>query len=161
MSNELVTLPGPVWGNGAAAPLVSCGVYNASANVKASDGNIVALQTDILGYLKVNLAAGSITVTTGNSGTVTDRSGTVTTGGTNQQIMGANANRKYLLIENPPLAAETLFINLSGAASTSDGKSIQLAPGGSFEMTIGTYISTEAINVTAATMGHVFIAKEG
>jgi len=91
-------------------------------------------------------------------GTYTDRSGTVTTGGSSQQIMAVNANRKSIIIENPIAATETLFFNFTSAASTTSA-SIGLAPGGIYSPT--NFISTEAINVTATTTGHAFVAKEG
>lgn len=91
-------------------------------------------------------------------GTYTSRSGTVTTGGTSQQIMAVNANRKSIIIENPIAATETLFFNFTSAASTTTD-SIGLAPGGIYSPT--NFISTEAINVTATTTGHAFVAKEG
>ena len=94
------------------------------------------------------------------SGTLTDRSGTVATGTTSQQLMAANANRKYLLIENAS-STESLFINFTSAASVSAAGSIELVKGGSSFIMEGEFVTTEQINVTATTTAHAYIAKEG
>ena len=96
----------------------------------------------------------------GSTGTLTDGSGTVTTGGTSQQVFAADPNRHYLFCGNPRGAIEDLYINFTSAASTTDGKSIDLGPGGTFWFE-DNFISTEAVNVTAAGTGHAFICKEG
>ncbi len=91
------------------------------------------------------------------TGTLTDISGTITTGGTAQTLAAANANRKYLLIQNNSSAA--LWFNFTATAVTSE-PSLQLAVGGSFVMETG-LISTEAISIIGATTGQAFSAKEG
>ena len=85
---------------------------------------------------------------------------TVTTGGTSQEVFDRNVRRKTLLIQNPEEATETLFVNIGASAGTTNG-SIELAPGGSLNMPQGMMMTTQAINVTAATTSHRFIAKEG
>lgn len=92
-------------------------------------------------------------------GTLTDKSGTITSGSTSQVASAVNANRKYLLLENPTTASEPLYFNFTTAASTSASGSYSLAPGGSFVMET-TFITTEAVNVTATTTGHAFVCKE-
>lgn len=99
--------------------------------------------------------------------TWTDRGGTVTTGGTSQTLMSANPNRVRVMIENPCsitsqgiAATENLFINFEGvAASTSNGKSIELQPCGSWDSGAGP-VSSGAMTINAATTGHQFLAKE-
>ena len=105
---------------------------------------------------------GSVSPTTG---TFTDRSGSITAGGTSQTLASANTARKQIVIENPSSAtgqnisaAESLYINFTGAGGVDNGTSIELVPGGSYVS--GTPVSTQAITVNAATTGHVFIAKE-
>ena len=93
-----------------------------------------------------------------NRGTFTDDSGTITVGGTSQQVMAANASRKGLMIQNPSTATESLFVNF-GAAATTTGNSVELLPGGTFWEDAG-MVSTETVNVVAATGGHAFMAKE-
>jgi hypothetical protein len=94
-------------------------------------------------------------------GVVVDRSGTVTTGGTPQQLMAANSNRMYLLIENPTTATEPLYISLTGNAETGSVRSLSIAPGGTYERAAPAYVPTNAVSVTATTTGHAFVAVEG
>lgn len=90
----------------------------------------------------------------------TDLSGTVTAGGAGQVLVAANTARKYLRVSNPSTATESLFVNdKGGAASTSDGKSLQIQPGVIF--TWEGAAPCGAISITAATTGHVFEAAEG
>lgn len=97
-------------------------------------------------------------------GSLTDRSALITTGGTSQQLAAANPNRKYLLVVNPTVATENLYINFTAVATAVTGattltSSIPIAPGGSYTMT--GFISTEIVNVIAASTSHSFVAKEG
>jgi hypothetical protein len=122
-------------------------------------------QCDQYGNLRVSIASIAVPdtpeqVTPNLVGVLTDRSGTVTTGGTSQQLAPANSNRKYLFIENPTTATEALYINFTSAASTAGNSSISISPGGSLTMTAATYVSQEAVTVTAATSAHGFTAKE-
>ncbi len=94
-----------------------------------------------------------------NGGTLTNRSGTITAGGTSQQIAPANASRKYLFIQNPITATETLFVNFGSPAAS--GTSYEIAAGGSLSLGVGSFVPTDAVNIVAATTGHVFVAKEG
>ena len=105
-------------------------------------------------------------VTSGYGESFTDRSGTITLGGTSQQLMAANANRRRFIIMNPASAAgqgigvtESLFFNFTSAAGVNTGASMEITPGGWYDSGIGT-VTPEAITITAATTGHVFIAKE-
>lgn len=89
---------------------------------------------------------------------IIDGSGTVTAGGTSQQVFAINTNRSYLMCQNPTTATETLFFNLSAAASTTAG-SLELAPGGS--VTFGPGVAPNAaVFVTAVTTGHRFVCKQ-
>jgi hypothetical protein len=138
-----------------------------------SQGSIATVANDTLTYEDVNQAAVAYTAKLSNPqivvptyaapvrGTLTDRSSTVATGGTSQQLMAANPARNYLFVENGKAQTESLFISFTAAASTSTtGGSIEIAPGGSYVME-SSYISTEQVNVNAATNGHPYIAKEG
>ena len=117
--------------------------------IGGTDGtDLRALATDTLGR--------QVTTATG---TLTNRSGTITAGGTAQVLMAVNASRKYLLVQNPSAATESLWINFTTAAVESQ-PSIELTPGQGFLMEAG-FISTEAVSVIAATTGHAFTAKEG
>lgn len=111
--------------------------------------------------------AGTVTASfTIPTGTFTDRSGNIAAGGTSQQLAAANASRKQLIVFNPADAAgqnitsvEPLYINFTSAAADSGTTSLELLPGEEFNSGSGP-VSTEAVNVVAATTGHVYIAKE-
>lgn len=90
-------------------------------------------------------------------GTLTNRSGTITTGGTAQTLAAANANRRYLFIQN--LSSSELWINFTTAAAQSQ-PSIRLDAGASFTME-GSFVSTELISIIGSTTGQAFSAKEG
>lgn len=93
--------------------------------------------------------------------TFKDHSGTITTGGTSQEAMPANTSRRLLLVQNHITETEPLSVNFgSGAASTSAAGSYTLDPGGSLFLA-GVDCPTDAVNVTAATTGHKFTAKQG
>lgn len=93
--------------------------------------------------------------------TVYDGGGNIASGGVSQQVFPYNQNRKYLLIENPVSATEALFCNFTGAAATTGTSSFSLNAGGSYERSTPNFVPRDAINCTATTAGHAFIAKEG
>ena len=104
-----------------------------------------------------------------SGGLFTDRSGTIVTGGTSQQLAASNPGRNEVIISNPLdaasqgiAAAENLCFNFGAAATLIGTGSICLAPGEKFVMenAYGGFVSTQAINVIAATTGHVYSAKE-
>lgn len=97
--------------------------------------------------------------TTPDGVTTTDASGTVTVASGDQIAIAANTSRKGGTIINPPSAVESLFIDFGIAASVSTGRSIELAPGQSFDLNRGAVVITDAVHVTALTAGHVFQAK--
>lgn len=90
-----------------------------------------------------------------------DCSGSVTVGGTSQQVLGTNYNRRYLFIQNPSatvsgVASESLFTN-NDAAATVTGTSDELTNLAS--KTYTGYVPTGPVNVVAATTGHKFVCK--
>lgn len=149
--------------------VISGGGSNASVGTNASTAPTSSTQ---IGYTdgSGNLQAASDTnplpvIWNAPRGTFTDRSGNITTGGTSQQLMAVNANRKYLIIVNPTVATENLYINFTSAATVAIAQatatsSIPIAPGGSYNLGFSE-ITTEAVNIIAATTAHAFIAKEG
>lgn len=93
-----------------------------------------------------------------------DASGSITTGGTAQTALAANGNRRFLRVENPPSATESLFVRYGGTASvnSSTPDSTELAPGASDEYSsVGGngYCPGGAVSVIAATTGHKFVLK--
>jgi len=99
------------------------------------------------------------------TGSFTDRSSSIAVGGTSQQLAAANGSRLRLQIQNPCFAAgegigtaESLFVNF-GAAASSAGGSVELAPCGTYDTGAGP-VTTQQVNVVAATGGHLYTAKE-
>lgn len=90
-------------------------------------------------------------------GHTTDVSGTITTGGTAQVLLIAQPGRKYLFIQNPITATETLRFCPDVTATTLN--SYELAPGGSAAFFDDGFLPTGAISILAATTAHAFIAK--
>lgn len=89
-------------------------------------------------------------------GTLSDFSGTA--GAASAQILGANSNRKYLLISNP--TAADMWINFSGAA-TNASPSIKITGPGIFVMENG-FVTTESIfAIRGAGTNVAFTGKEG
>lgn len=135
---------------------------NGIVNVTAYGGSGPAFVTpgpgggSVSGTVAVSTVSGTVT-TGGTQGSLTDRSGTVTTGGTAQQVMAANAGRKYLLVQN--VSDTVCWINF-GVTAVADQPSIKLNPGDSFVME-GGFVSTQLVSLLGATTGKSFTAKEG
>ncbi len=91
-----------------------------------------------------------------HNGRVTDRSGTIATGGTQQNVMPANAKRAYLFIQN--VSSGDLWIDLTVPA-VSASPSIRLPAGAVYSCESG-FIPTDAINIIGATLGQAYSAKE-
>lgn len=161
-------------GGGGGAATIANGADVAEGNTAdaayvSGSGTVVAILKGVfakLGTLVTNLGApfqagGSIGntsfVATPQSGTVTVDSGTVTTGGTFQAAVASSGSRKSFLIENPTTATEPLSVCFGTIGSCTVTNSITLAPGGSITPPNGV-VPTDAINVTATTTAHAFIA---
>jgi hypothetical protein len=93
-----------------------------------------------------------------SQGTLTNRSGTITAGDTAQTLMAANADRKYLLIQN--ISDTVMWINFTTTA-VKDSPSIMLEPNGGSLAMEGSFVSTELVSVICVTTGKKFTAKEG
>ncbi len=120
----------------------------------------------VIGHVIVDAGTAAIGTITPQLASFTDKSGAMTTGGTHQTLAAINAARKRIVIVNPCTAtsqnigtAESLFINFTSAASPTAGGSIELAPCGSYDSGSGP-VTTELIDVNAATTAHKFSAKE-
>lgn len=94
-----------------------------------------------------------------STGHMYDASGTIATGGTAQELLPAKPGRRYLMVQNPIAAAETLRVNCDATATTTN--SYELAPGGVLEFTENDFVPTSAVSILAATSAHAFIAKWG
>ena len=87
-----------------------------------------------------------------------DASGSISSGGTSQQVLGSDANRRYLLIVNATSNSDTLWVNFGSAASAGSG-SIPLAPGFALEYPAGQYVPSNSVNLYAATTGDAYTVK--
>ena len=87
----------------------------------------------------------------------TDRSGTLAAGSVAQQIMAANLNRKYLLVQN--VSSGDMWINFNTNANLNQPSILLLADGGSFVME-GSAIVTDSVSIIGATIGQQYTAKE-
>jgi hypothetical protein len=100
--------------------------------------------------------------------TATNRSQALAAGGVAQVLMPANALRAGFFIQNPASAAsegiaiaESVYVNLTGAAVINGANCIELLPGDRLTSAeFGQTVPTDAINWIAATIGHQIIAKE-
>jgi hypothetical protein len=88
-----------------------------------------------------------------------DYSSTIAVLNTSQQIITANSNRRYLLIQN--ISDTDMYINFGGLATIGIG-SIKLVPNGHYELSsvTGGYINTESIDIICSVAGKEFTAKE-
>lgn len=114
---------------------------------------------------EVQLAdGGSITITNPVAqGALTDRSGDIAAADTSEVVMAANANRRYLIIQNLS-TTDVMWIDF-GVDAVKDQPSLALAPaansaGGSFVME-GSFICTQSVSIICATMSEPYAAKEG
>ena len=152
------------------------GVFLATTDYTATSGTAIVLATganagDIVDVVSLGIISGTVTVdgtTTAQplTGSYTNRSGSIATANTSQQLAAANGSRRRLFIQNPYNAAgqgigaaESLYINFTSSAVVNDGDSIEILSGASFDTGTGP-VSTELVNIVAATAGHKFIAKE-
>lgn len=100
------------------------------------------------------LVRGSLTTTAGGA-PFTAAGGTITEGGTSQALLAANADRRYLFVQNIS-ATEVLGIGI-GVAATTDTPSVLVGPGGTWEPPVA---PTQALEVVAATTGTKFSVFE-
>lgn len=86
----------------------------------------------------------------------TDRGGTIATGGTAQQMMAANANRRGYSVQNQ--STGDLYINAL-AAATIDYHSLKI-PAGSLYESPPTHVGPGAISIIGATTGQAWYSRE-
>lgn len=84
-------------------------------------------------------------------------SGTIAVGGTAQTVLPNDLRRQMLLVENPVGQTGTLYVEF-GAAATTTGGAVELAPGGSL-LIIGPPTPTTSVSVLHATTGARVICK--
>lgn len=157
----------PASGGLVVAGISISGDINVDAKAKANaaapalvEASFNPLSTDLAGNLR------TVGALAAPQGSYTSKSGSIGAGGTSQQLAAANALRKKIIIQNPATAAgqniataESLYIRFGAAAGVDAGTSFELLPGGVFSSEVD-FVSTEAINVVAATINHRWIALE-
>jgi len=78
------------------------------------------------------------------------------------EIIPENEDRTYLRIQNLETSpAKVLFINFGDTVSTTDPGSYRIGPGEVFELGVGSFISTQAVNAISSSGSIKFTAKEG
>jgi len=90
------------------------------------------------------------------SGKLTDRSGTIAAADTSQQLMPANPERSYWMLQNQSGEAD-LWIR-EGAAATTGKPSTRIGP---LETYTPSFIDTRRIFIISDTDGVEFTCKEG
>lgn len=162
-SGEGIMVAGGVYAGNATPFLVDSGGRVIFVGA-AADGTAVTGNPVLMGGSDGTNAQSILTDTNGNQlmgagrGSLTDKSGALAAGNAAEDLMVANAARRYFFIQNLD-AAEDLWINFTTTA-VKDKPSIKLGPGQSYENPAH-YCSTEKISVIATTTGHKWTAKEG
>ena len=98
--------------------------------------------------------SGNVITTAPGSLQFANLSGTITAGGTAQTASSAKTRQK-LVVQNPSSATESLFIDFTGAATTS---SLEIQPGQT--QVFQAPIDNRALSIIAATTGHAFLIWE-
>lgn len=112
----------------------------------------IAIESGDAGY---DRTAGQVGISNwpSNAGAFSVSAATVATA--SGQLLAANANRRYMLIQNNGTA--DIFINLGAAATAAGG--VRIGPGGSWEMS--NYVATQAVNAISvgAANGSVIVVE--
>jgi hypothetical protein len=87
---------------------------------------------------------------------ITDRSGTIATGGTAQQVMAVNHNRRGILFQN--VSDTDMWVDF-GATAVADSPSIKVAAGLALPF-MGSFMPTQYMSVICATTGKKYTCKE-
>ena len=128
---------------------------NQHADLVTLHGDVGSTLHADLGALLTKLA-GLLTVDTVVKAAATSRSGTITVGGTAQQLMAANVNRRGFVIQNQ--STGDLFVN-GLAAAAADQNSLKIAAG-DYYATDAHHVGTGAISIFGSTTGQAFYARE-
>lgn len=92
-------------------------------------------------------------------GTATDATTlAITTGGTEQSLLAADGNRRYLLIQNLH-ASSSLWINFDGVAAVEDKPSVEIGAGVSAIWPQGGWVPRGEIRIIGPTTGQKFTCK--
>ncbi len=101
------------------------------------------------------MAHGAASVNLAIRGPLNNFSSAIVAGGASQKLLDASPNWNYIFIQNPSTASESLFLNFTDPA-TLTSVSMELMPGQFLNFRTPGFITTQQINITAATLGHQF-----
>lgn len=107
--------------------------------------------------LPVNIATDQIVKVSHNVSTLSSISGAITTGGTAQQLVIANANRKGIIFQN--ISSGPLYINLLGSDASTLSPSLMIPADSYWESPMGG-CGTFSVSVYGATTGQKFTSFE-
>jgi hypothetical protein len=137
------------------ADSVNLNVDGLEALASTQQADIALIKADV-DDIRIDLANGVTSLP--QTGNVTEASTkTITTGGTHQQVFAANADRKFLLIQNVSDTDMNLGIGYNPTASTG----IFLSKSGGGVVFESGFIPTQEIRILCATTGKAFVALQG
>jgi hypothetical protein len=137
------------------ADSINLNVDGLEALASTQQADIALIKADV-DDIRIDLANGVTSLP--QTGNVTEASTkTITTGGTHQQVFAANADRKFLLIQNVSDTDMNLGIGYNPTASTG----IFLSKSGGGVVFESGFIPTQEIRILCATTGKAFVALQG
>lgn len=137
------------------ADSINLNVDGLEALASTQQADIALIKADV-DDIRIDLANGVTSLP--QTGNVTEASTkTITTGGTHQQVFAANADRKFLLIQNVSDTDMNLGIGYNPTASTG----VFLSKSGGGIVFESGFIPTQEIRILCATTGKAFVALQG
>lgn len=122
----------------------------------ALDSSSQSMLAQLQALVAAAQSAAATAVDTVVKATSVSRSGTIATGGTAQQLMAANANRRGFVLQNQ--SSGDLYIN-GLATATADNNSLKIGAGGYYETPVH-HVGTGAISIIGATAGAAYFCRE-
>lgn len=129
---------------------VAASIWSANGTPALTAGGALQVSDQIL---ESAVAGGLLQVQTNGNITLTDASNTIAVGGTQQQALAANANRKFLSLMN--ISTADLWYRFTGNAAVGGTSSFKLVAGAYYETAPG-LCPTQALSIIGATTGQQF-----
>ena len=102
------------------------------------------------------MASGAPSVGLAIRGPLQKYSSSIVTGGVSQKLLAGSYNWNYIFIQNPSTAIESLFIGYDEDAAIDDTCE-EIMPGQFLYFRTPGFITSQQINIIAATDGHKFV----